>query len=246
MVGFTNSTKKTINFFQKKTDLDPRTKIIIVLSLLIATIFSSNLFVLLGLLSFSFSFLIQIKMKIRHLILSIGFITFFSVIAAIIAYYTGVSESMWRAFVIIELRFLISLFTMLWFFSTVQPYELAASLERSYFPAKFVWFLTTVYQIIPLIYKEASSINGIRKIRGLTAKKIDIKGQYRIIKHILKPLVVGSINRGIDLAEAMVIKGFNGKRRKNLILKPKLYIYEYFLILLCLVVLVLIMVFLRR
>ena len=113
-----------------------------------------------------------------------------------------------------------------WFFRTTTPYELAVALEKMYIPVKFTWFLTTVYQFIPTLTKEAQKINEIRKIKGLTSKKWKIKQSFHVLRKSFNPLVTNSINTGIDLAEAMIIKGFQPRRRKTYTLDLKIKILD--------------------
>ena len=88
----------------------------------------------------------------------------------------------------------------------MSPYELAISLEKMYVPSILTWLITTIYQFIPVLTKEVLEINSIRKLKGLTAKKWKIRRQFYILRKTLKPLITGSMNRGVDLAEAMILK----------------------------------------
>jgi energy-coupling factor transporter transmembrane protein EcfT len=152
-------------------------------------------------------------------------------------------ENPYTTFGIIECRFIASFLFIAWFFYTVNPYELAVTLEKIYFPGKFVWFLTTIYQLIPVFSKEAKAINDIRKIRGLVSKKWNVKRHFYVLKKTLNPLVTGAINRGVDLAEVMVVKGFEPRRRKTHILNLKIKILDIIYIILAISSVVLVIVF---
>ncbi|MHA1592256.1 MAG: energy-coupling factor transporter transmembrane component T [Candidatus Heimdallarchaeaceae archaeon] len=147
------------------------------------------------------------------------------------------------SFVQIEVRFVASLLLITWFFNSVSPYELAVALEKMYLPAKLVWLIISIYQFVPVLSKEATDINSVRKLKGLIGRRLNLRRQYYIMKKTLRPLMAGSINRGIDLAESMVLKGFEPKRRKNHVLDIHIKIIDIIVIILVLAILGLVIYF---
>lgn len=230
---------------KKKINYDPRTKAIIVITFLTSVLYSSNIYLLSSLTVVSFSLVIITKPKIKFTLASIFFLSLFSLIATLLANITLDIENVYLLYAIIFCRFVTIFLIIAWFFYTVEPYELAISMEKMYIPAALVWFFITIYQYFPITAKEAQEINEIRKIRGLSAKKWQIRKQFYILKKSLKPLVVGSINRGIDLAEAMTIKGFIPKKRKNYYINIKLKLIDILTMLLSIAGLVLVILYLK-
>lgn len=220
------SEEKVLSEFGSRWHLDPRARVVVVLSLLISSLYASNVYVLITLLLFSISIYITGKIKLRFLIQTVFFLTIFSIIATIIAFYSGIIIDPFTTFVQIEVRFVVSLLVITWFFNSVSPYELAVALEKMYLPAKLVWLIISIYQFVPVLSREATDINSIRKLKGLIGRRLNLRRQYYIMKKTLRPLMAGSINRGIDLAESMVLKGFNPKRRKNHILDVHIKIID--------------------
>lgn len=212
--------------YESKFYVDPRSKMVIVISALIIVFYTKNLYILIGVSVLSLLLVLLIKINLKVLISSVVIFSVFSLIAALISYYMINREKPYTTFGIIECRFIASFLFIGWFFYTVNPYELAVSLEKMYFPGKFVWFLTTIYQLIPVLSKEAKVINDIRKIRGLVSKKLNVKNQLYVLRKTLNPLITGAINRGVDLAEVMVVKGFKPQRRKMHILSLKIQIFD--------------------
>ncbi|MHA1201291.1 MAG: ATP-binding cassette domain-containing protein [Candidatus Heimdallarchaeaceae archaeon] len=220
------SEKKVLSEFGSRWHLDPRARVVVVLALLISSLYASNVYVLITLLLFSISIYITGKIKLRFLIQTVFFLTIFSIIATVIAFYSGIIIDPFTTFVQIEVRFVVSLLVITWFFNSVSPYELAVALEKMYLPAKLVWLIISIYQFVPVLSREATDINSIRKLKGLIGRRLNLRRQYYIMKKTLRPLMAGSINRGIDLAESMVLKGFNPKRRKNHILDVHIKIID--------------------
>lgn len=240
--------QKTWSGLGEKWHLDPRAMIVVVLAMLISSFYARNVYVLITLLLFSISIYITVEMKLKFLSKIVFFLTIFSIIAIIIAFYSGVFdytiatffqievkfvkfrirsfEDLFAAFVQIEVRFVVSLLLINWFFNSVSPYELAVALEKMYIPAKLVWLIISIYQFVPVLSKEATDINSVRKLKGLIGRRRNLRRQYYIMKKTLRPLIAGSLNRGIDLAESMVLKGFEPKRRKNHVLDVQIKIID--------------------
>jgi energy-coupling factor transport system ATP-binding protein len=255
----TKSEQKILSEFGGKWHLDPRTMVVVVLAMLISSLYASNVYVLTTLLLFSISIYITGEMKLKFLGKMVFFLTIFSIIAIIIAFYSGVFdytitsffqievrfivfrlrsfEKLFAAFVQIEVRYVVSLLLITWFFNSVSPYELAVALEKIYLPAKLVWLIISIYQFVPVLSKEATDINSVRKLKGLIGRRLNLRRQYYIMKKTLRPLIAGTLNRGIDLAESMVLKGFEPKRRKNHMLDVHIKIIDIAIIILFLAIL---------
>jgi energy-coupling factor transporter transmembrane protein EcfT len=233
------------NLLKQRFSIDPRTKIVVVLTILTSVLYSSNIYLLGSLTLLSLFLVFVVRAKIKFVLLSIFFLSLFSLVATLLANMALAVENAYLLYVIILCRFVSSFLIMSWFFYSVEPYELAISLERMFIPAMLVWFIITIYQFIPVTTKEAKEVNDIRKIKGLTAKRWQIRRQFYNFKKTLKPLITGSINRGIDLAESMTIKGFIPKRRKNVYLDVRIRILDIIALLILISSLVLVILFLK-
>ncbi|MHA1198863.1 MAG: energy-coupling factor transporter transmembrane component T family protein [Candidatus Heimdallarchaeaceae archaeon] len=241
-VTFDERSKK----FQRNTLLDPRSKGVFLTYVVVSVLYSNNLYLLVGLAYLSLIFALISKMKLRHLVISILFLSLFSLIATLIAFYATTIENPYSFFLIFETRFLAVYFISSWFFLTVEPYELAVALEKMYIPAILVWFIIMIYQFIPVVTKEAQEINDIKKLKGLNAKKWKIKKQVYILRKTLKPLITGAINRGVDLAESMVMKGFEPKKRRVYAFNVRLRFIDFMTFILSITALVLTIIYLRN
>ncbi|MHA2357965.1 MAG: energy-coupling factor transporter transmembrane component T family protein [Candidatus Heimdallarchaeaceae archaeon] len=230
--------------FKSKSLVDPRAKFIVLISTIICVLYSENLYILIGALLIA-SFLVAFaRVNYKTIIRTILILTFFSILATILIYFTQTKENPYLTFGIIECRFLSTFLLIAWFFFTVDPSEFAVALEKMYFPGKFVWFLTTIYQIIPLASKEAKSINEIRKLKGLNSKIWRVRNTFYIIRKTLNPLITSTINRGVDLAEAMLMKGFVPRRRSVHILEVKIGVFDVAIMVLSITSVVLVILFL--
>ncbi len=234
------------NLLRRRFSFDPRTKAIVVLVVLISVLYSDNIYLLGSLAVFSLFIVLLEKAKTKFILLSLFFLSLFSLIATLLANITLAVENVYLLYAVILCRFVTSFLIVSWFFHSVEPYELALSLERMYIPAMLVWFIITIYQFIPVTAKEAREVNDTRKIKGLTAKSWQIRKQFYNLKKTLKPLIAGSINRGIDLAESMMIKGFIPKRRKNIYFDVRIRFIDIITMVVLISVLVLVILFLKE
>jgi len=244
-VGITVKNEIEVQLLKKRLRFDPRTKSVIVLIFLTSVLYSSNIYLLGSLAVFSLFLAIIVRARVKFIIISLFFLSLFSLIATLLANITLTVENVYFLYAIIVCRFTTSFLIISWFFYSVEPYELAISLEKMYIPAMLVWFIITIYQFVPITARKAQEINDIRKIKGLTAKKWEIRKQIYIFRKTLKPLITDSINRGIDLAESMTIKGFVLKRRKNLYLDVRIRLLDIISILFSIAALVLVILYLK-
>ena len=242
----TGKTKESIFLTSKKvTYLDPRSKLLILAAFLIGVLYSLNIYVLISLVLFSLVLVLISKINPKHILIAVFFLSFFSGLATLIAYYTVTKDNIYMFFATIEIRLVSSFLIISWFFYTVSPYELSISLEKMFVPSILTWLITTIYQFIPVLSEEVIEINNIRKLKGLTAKKWKMRKQFYILSKTLKPLITGSMNRGVDLAEAMILKGFKPKRRKDHLLDLHIKIIDITVMLVSTSILVCIIIFFR-
>lgn len=211
--------------------LAPLTKIIGLFSYLFMIFYSSNFFLHLTclIISFIFSFLLLIDFEVSlHFILtSLAFTSLFS--AGLIWFSTlfiEISEP-FHLFILVENRLISSLYLFTWFFASVSSYELFLTFNRLHFPPSLTWLIVTIYQFIPILSKEISTINNVRKLKGLTAKPWKIKEYIRVIKKTLKPMIIVSVNQGIEHAEMLLLKGFMLDRRMDQVIQIKMKYYDY-------------------
>ncbi len=244
MTSFTVVFNEKSKKFQRTTLLDPRTKGVFLLFIIVSVLYSNNLYFLVSLTYLSLVLAIISKMRFKHLLISSLFLSLFSLIATLLAFYAAAIEDPYTFFLIFETRFLAVYFVSSWFVLTIETYELAVALEKMYIPAKLVWFIIMIYQFIPVVTKEAQEINEIKKLKGLNAKKWEVKKQVYILRKALKPLVTGAINRGVDLAEAMVMRGFEPKRRQEYVFNVRIRLIDIAIIILSITALVLTIIYL--
>lgn len=200
----------TITWCGKKLDemkpLDPRTRLLIGMAIIIAVFVTRNplsLFCQLGivltsvfLLRMSASFFKSLKLigPMVGLVFLISWIFFDQYTALLLCL---------RLFNLLSLSFLV--------FQYIRPEDLALALRKMKIPFGFVFMLTTAFRFVPLMQNKIRSIREAQMSRG-----IDLRFKLKNAKNfmaLLGPLMVQSFVLADELAVAMEVRGFGKKNR---------------------------------
>ena len=105
--------------------------------------------------------------------------------------------------VLYGLRFLAIISSTSVFFVTTSPDELEQIMRWTRFPRDVVFAFVTAVRFIPVVMLDAFQIMDAQKSRGLEFEQGSILERVRNFVPILIPLVVNSVIRSGELAEAM-------------------------------------------
>lgn len=199
--------------------LDPRVKLVISLSLFLLSLFSSTIFEFIILLSAIFllgALSKVLRRMIKTITFSITFVIMIFVINLLVGY--GLFFS-----IIISLRFIAIISSSSIFFLTSSPDELDLVMRSLHLPYDLIFAFVTAVRFVPVILLDAVQIIDSQRSRGLEIEKGNIFKRIRNYIPILIPLIVQSIIRSEELAEAMESRayGFSKKRTSYYILHFK-------------------------
>ena len=117
----------------------------------------------------------------------------------------------------LTVRFLNLITSFSLFFLTTSPDKLSLALEKARIPYEFNFAFITAIRFVPVLADEAQSIMDAQRSRGLELDKGGFMTRIRKYIPILLPLIINSIRRSLDLAEAMESRAFGATRdRTNL------------------------------
>jgi len=117
----------------------------------------------------------------------------------------------------LTLRFLVLITSFSIFFLTTSPDNLSLALEKARIPYEFNFAFITAIRFVPVLADEAQSIIDAQRSRGLELEKGNFLARIRNYIPILLPLIINSIRRSLELAEAMESRAFGAtSRRTNL------------------------------
>jgi len=113
------------------------------------------------------------------------------------------------------LRFIVLVASFSLFFLTTSPDRLSLALEKIHVPYEFTFAFITAIRFVPVLAEEAQSIIDAQRARGLELERGGPLRRVRNYIPILLPLIVNSIRRSLELAEAMESRAFGAVRERT-------------------------------
>ncbi len=219
--------------------LDPRAKILLLVSI-IAQSFISNNFVSLGfgvflvLLTVAFSG-IPVLMYLKNLKVVVPIIIFTGILNLFYGdpetarlfnfwnfniYLGGVYRAIFMAVRVVLLIIISSVLTY-----TTTPNDLTDAIERILKPLKFIGLGTAVHtmsmmmtialRFIPTLIEETNKIMNAQKARGADIESGGLIKKVKALLPIIIPLLISSVRRAYELAEAMECRCYNGGKGRQ-------------------------------
>ncbi|HET7142604.1 MAG TPA: energy-coupling factor transporter transmembrane component T [Anaerolineales bacterium] len=209
--------------------LNPLTKIILVLSIILLSIISpwywtSHILLLLVIVPLGFAGKVAkeyFTSAIRLIIPAAGFIffmqAFFQPVGQTVIFkfwFLDITqESLLFAFRIsTRITVMISAFTL--FLLTTHPSELMSDLTRRGLPPQFAYVIISTLQILPQMQAKAQTIIAAQQSRGLDTESTFLKRAGSVVP-LVGPLVFGSLVEVEERAIAIEARGFTSKKVKT-------------------------------
>ena len=115
----------------------------------------------------------------------------------------------------LTLRFIALMTSFSIFFLSTSPDKLSLALDKAGIPYEFNFAFITAIRFVPVLADEAQSIIDAQRSRGLELEKGNLLARIRKYIPILLPLIINSIRRSLELAEAMESRAFGAARRRT-------------------------------
>jgi energy-coupling factor transport system permease protein len=224
--------------------IDPRSKFVYVCIIFVVALLFQNLIPLLVVFFIQIPFIIIAKIE-REWIRSMKGAAMFAIIIfgtnLASLYFYGVYESL--PFILeralaMTARFIVLVESFSIFFLTTSPDLLGLALEESGVPYEICFAFTTAVRFVPVIAEEAQTITDAQKSRGLELEGGNFIKRIRKYIPILIPLIVSSIKRSLELAEAMESRAWGATKKRTNLYSLKMGKKDYILLTLSLVILV--------
>lgn len=247
--------------------LDPRIKFIILIAVIVFIFLSSN-FIALGVtLALTLSVIVLSKIPLKLYLKNIKVILPILIFTMLINIFyidegkvlfdkwifTVTTEGIYRAvFMALRIILLIIFSSILTY--TTTPNELTDAMERLCLPLKFIGLGTVVHmftmmmtialRFIPTLIEETQKIMNAQKARGANLDQGGFLRRVKAIIPILIPLIILSVRRAYELAEAMECRCYNGGIGKKKMKQLHLKLWDLFAILI-IVIYAAIIIFIR-
>jgi energy-coupling factor transport system permease protein len=128
--------------------------------------------------------------------------------------------------VLYSVRFLAIIGSTSLFFLTTSPDELEQIMKWLRVPRDIVFAFVTAVRFIPVVMLDAFQIMDAQKSRGLEFEKGNMLKRIRNIVPILVPLVVNSVIRSGELAEAMESRAYGSTPNPTSLFSMKMRWYD--------------------
>ena len=191
-------------------NLDPRTKLVLALIYTIGALLYNQImplfFIFLSLLP-----IVVFGKILKEWVKSIRGLSFL-VIFIIILNTLFISLSFAIAMVL-RICIMVSAFSI--FFLTVDPNDLALSLISMKIPYEFAFSFSLAFRFVPTIAIEAQNIIDAQQSRGYEMQKKGIISQIKNLFPLLIPLIICSIKRAFNVAEALESRAFGSNKERS-------------------------------
>lgn len=112
-------------------------------------------------------------------------------------------------------RFLAFISSFSVFFLTTSPEEVGLTLSSLRVPYTYTFALVTSIKFAPVIAEEVQNIVDAQRSRGVEFEKGGPIRRLRSLLSVLIPLMVNSLRRSYELAEAMEVKCFGANKKRT-------------------------------
>jgi len=184
--------------------LDPRVKLLISVLMFATTLLVRSIYELSGVLAFMIvvaAVAMVLKRVARTMLFTAGFSVFIFVLNFIFT--RNLETSLLYAS-----RFVAIVVSTSLFFITTSPDELEQVMKTFRLPRDVVFAFVTAVRFIPVMFLDTIQIMDAQKSRGLELEKGNVLKRVRNMIPILIPLVVNSVVRSGELAEAMESRAY--------------------------------------
>jgi energy-coupling factor transport system permease protein len=141
----------------------------------------------------------------------------------------------------LTLRFIVLITSFSLFFLTTSPDKLSLTLEKFNIPYEFNFAFITAIRFVPVLAEEAQTIMDAQRTRGLELDKGSIFDRVRKYIPVLLPLIINSIRRSLELAEAMESRAFASSEKRTNLYELKMTSHDYVVLVLLLAIIIFIL-----
>ena len=184
--------------------LDPRVKLLISVLMFATTLLVRSLYELAGVLAFMVA-VAAVATVLRRVARTMAFTAVFSAIIFLLNFFftRNLETSLLYA-----ARFVAIVVSTSLFFITTSPDELEQVMKTFRLPRDVVFAFVTAVRFIPVMFLDTIQIMDAQKSRGLELEKGNVFRRVRNMIPVLIPLVVNSVVRSGELAEAMESRAY--------------------------------------
>lgn len=228
---------EAFKFLKKETflhNLDPRSKLLFSIIITVSALFFTEIVPLLIIL-LSLIPIITSGRLIKQWLKSIRGLAFLFIIIIILN--TFFLSFSYAISMILRISIMVSAFSI--FFLTVDPNDLALSLISMKVPYEYAFSFSLAFRFVPTIAIEAQNIQDAQQSRGYEMQTSGFINQIKNLFPLLVPLIICSIKRAFNVAEALESRAFGSQKERTFLYTIKYSIKDWFFTLYLLLFLIL-------
>ena len=214
-------------------DLDPRTKLGLVLTVMVLSMLFLRFFLLLGMFIGLIVLVLAAKIFREWLktLKGIFYLVFLIFVANTLVYgYSKAPKPLdlwdlqsWRGIFslgmkyggLLALRLVIFSGVIIFFVLTTDLEDLGVALRKMRFPYELVFVIVATARFIPVLIDDIETIIKARMVKGVEFQRGSFFTKIRRYAGLLVPLVIVSLRRSYRLAEAMDARGFGAEKQRT-------------------------------
>ena len=123
---------------------------------------------------------------------------------------------------------LIVLITAFFLMTTTSVSEFIGSMKKMHVTDKITIPLSVIFRFFPTVKEDADSINAAMKMRGITPKSPMRMLEYRIV-----PLVISTVKAGEDLSSSALTRGLGSPKKRTNMCNIGFHIWDWLLCVVC-------------
>ena len=171
-----------------------------------------------------------------------GFIALFIFATNLISFYYfrsgAITWDLVEYSIALTMRFIVLVTSFSLFFITTSPDKLSLALEKAHIPYEFNFAFITAIRFVPVLADEAQTIMDAQRSRGLELDKGNFLTRVKNYIPILLPLIINSIRRSLELAEAMESRAFGATDDRTNLYELKMNNLDYIVLIVSVVLLI--------
>jgi energy-coupling factor transport system permease protein len=202
--------------------LDPRVRLLVAMEFFVLALLSSTLAAV-ALVLFAILLVAGVAKSLRRIGKTVAFSGFFAAFIFAVNFLFGLG---FLVALLYSLRFLAIIASTSLFFVTTSPDELEQIMKWMRVPRDVVFAFVTAVRFIPVVMLDAFQIMDAQKSRGLEFERGNVVRRVRNLVPILIPLVVNSVIRSGELAEAMESRAYGSTPKPTSLYGMRLRWYD--------------------
>ena len=171
-------------------NLDPRTKIVIIICISAIAMMTQRLGFLIGLLAATVIIMllmgISIKRQWKQLSAIIGMVIFLFILQTIFGH--------WQLGLVLSIRLIILLMSAL-ILLTGQPRDYLLAMVQCHMPYELAYMVILAFHFFPILREEAQDISYSMQLRGTELQKTSLRNKLAAYKKMCMPILAGAMQR---------------------------------------------------